>query len=74
MPGSYLVCIIYNRTLEHLKSHVLDIFQISLYFQEGIFLLKWDYKGHCVHCDGVKNYKILYYTIKYLIDKLNKFD
>ena len=55
MPCSYLVCIIYNRTLEHLKSHVLDIFQISLYFQEGIFLLKWDYKGHCVHCDGVKN-------------------
>ena len=55
MPCSYLVRIIYNRTLEHLKSHVLDIFQISLYFQEGIFLLKWDCKGHCVHRDGVKN-------------------
>ena len=55
MPCSYLVCNIYNRRLEHLKSHVLDIFQISLYFQEGIFLLKWDYKGNFVHCGGVKN-------------------
>ena len=53
MNCSYVVCIIYNRTCKYLKSHVSDIFQISLvYFTEGIFLLKWDYKGHCVHCSG----------------------
>ena len=54
MQSCYLVCIIFNKTLEHLKNHVLDIFQISLYFQEGIFSLKWDCRGHSVHCGGIK--------------------
>ena len=77
MHCCYVVCIIYNRTLEHLKNRVLDVFQISLYFQEGIFSLKWDYRGHCVHCGGIKklkNVKEWKHTIKYLIDKLKNID
>ena len=72
MPCSYLVCVIYNRTLEHLKSHVLD----PLFSGRDIFTQVGLWRSLCAlwWSQKLKIVKAWKHIIKYLIDKLNKFD